>query len=144
MDRLLGERHQQITIRVLRLNQRGQIKYLRALQGHAPRSESRSNTAGQREDPFWMDGLYLSRRMKLGLPFRCRRRLTRCRKRRKSGRHTRFFTAVNPLCETDVDHSYESGQPRMVPNKMEWSRHQDAVYWFDLTSAQEKGLVWFG
>ena len=55
MDRLLGERHQQITIRVLRLNQRGQIKYLRALQGHASRSESRSNTAGQREDPF-LDG----------------------------------------------------------------------------------------
>ena len=67
MDRLLGERHQQITIRVLRLNQRGQIKYLRALQGHAPRSESRSNTAGQREDPFWMNGLYYVTSDELGV-----------------------------------------------------------------------------
>ena len=24
---------------------------------------------------------------------------------------------------------------------MEWRRHYDAVYWFDLTSAQDKGLV---
>ena len=87
-----------------------------------------------------MNGLYLSRRMNLGLPFRCRRRLTRCRQRSKSGRHTRVFTAVNPLCKSDVDHSYESGQPR-VPNRMERRRHHDAVYWFDLKIAQDSRVV---
>ena len=52
------------------------------------------------------------------------------------GRHTCFFTAVNPLCESNVEQSYESGQTRMVPNRMKWKWHHDAVCRFDLTIAQ--------
>ena len=33
-----------------------------------------------------------------------------------------LFRAVNPLCEMDVDHSYDSGQPRMVPYRMKWKK----------------------
>ena len=33
--------------------------------------------------------------------------------------HTCIFTAVNSLCEIDVDHQHDSGRPRMLPIEME-------------------------
>ena len=52
-----------------------------------------------------------------------------------------MFTAVDPLSEPDVELSYDTGKPRMVPYRLKWERHHDAVYWFDLKIAQDKGLV---
>ena len=46
------------------------------------------------------------------------------RKCDNQGRHTCFFKAVNPLCESNVDHSYGSGQPRTVPDGMKWKWHE--------------------
>ena len=47
------------------------------------------------------------------------------------GRQTWFFTAVDPLYEPCVDSRYATDQPRTVPYRTKWRRHQDAVYWFD-------------
>ena len=57
-------------------------------------------------------------------------------------RQSCFFTAVDPLHEPRVDPPYTTDQPRMVPYTNR-RRPQDAVYWFDLKMAQEKGLHWY-
>ena len=38
---------------------------------------------------------------------------------------------------------YKSGHIRRFPQKMEWRRDHDAVYWFDLKIAQHRGLVFW-
>ena len=56
------------------------------------------------------------------------------------GWHACFFTAVDPLLEPSEVPSNHSDQPRMVPWRTIWKRHQDAVYWFDLKLAQEQRM----
>ena len=59
------------------------------------------------------------------------------------GRETCFFSAVDSSIEPDVDPSYDIGMPRMVPYRIKWRRPHDAVYWFDLKSALDKGRVFW-
>ena len=50
-----------------------------------------------------------------------------------NGRHTCFITSVDPSWEPDVDPSYETGKPRMVPYRIKWKRHHDTIFYgFDL------------
>ena len=51
-----------------------------------------------------------------------------CGRRASSGQ-------CDPLHEPSVDPPYDIDQPRMVPYRINWRRHQDAVYWFDLDIA---------
>ena len=59
------------------------------------------------------------------------------------GRQTCFFTAVDPMNEPIADPPHEVRQPRKVPSRTRWKLQQDSVYWFDLQSAQIKGLVFW-
>ena len=59
---------------------------------------------------------------------------------RKLGRQTYFFTAVDSMDPTMITPRVEEGQPRMLQYKLKWRAAYDTVYWFDLTSTQDKGL----
>ena len=59
----------------------------------------------------------------------------------RDNRHA-SFTAVDPF-EIDADQLHDHGTPRIVPYKMRWKRDHDAVYWFDLTIAQDKERVFW-
>ena len=58
----------------------------------------------------------------------------------KPGRHACFFTAEDPLQEPSEVPSNHSDQPRMVPCRTTWKRHQDEVYWRDLKIAQKQRI----
>ena len=57
----------------------------------------------------------------------------------KRGRQTCFFTAIDPMNESGEVSPYSLDSPGFVPYEITWRSHQDAVYWFDLTLAQNLG-----
>ena len=54
---------------------------------------------------------------------------------------TVFFTAVDPRSEPQSDEPYDVAAPRVVPYRTNWKVYQNAVYWINLKSAQDRGLV---
>ena len=66
------------------------------------------------------------------------------RKRYKKGRQTVFFTAVDPVQETQGEEpDYDVAQPRIVPYNSKRKVHQNAVYRVNLPGAQKKGLTFY-
>ena len=59
----------------------------------------------------------------------------------KRGRQTCFFTAIDPVDEPGEVSPHSIDSPGFVPYEITWRSHQDAVYWFDLTLAQNFGRV---
>ena len=60
---------------------------------------------------------------------------------KKSGRHTIFFTLLNPFGEhSDEEAPSESVTlPRKVQYRSFWKHHQDAVCWVKLSQTQDQG-----
>ena len=58
----------------------------------------------------------------------------------KKGRQTVFFTAVKTMNEQRRDQPYDVKEPRVVPYRTRWKVYQNAVYWINLKSAQDRGL----
>ena len=54
------------------------------------------------------------------------------------GRQTVFFTAVDPMNEPQSDKLYDVNQSRVEPHRRKWEVFQNAVYWFNLKSAQDR------
>ena len=50
----------------------------------------------------------------------------------KEARLTVFFTAVNPMIDSQEDESYDVTKSRMVQCKTKWNVYQDAVFWISL------------
>ena len=50
----------------------------------------------------------------------------------KEGRQTVFFTAVDPMTDSQEDESYDVAKPRKVQCKTEWKVFPDAVYRINL------------
>ena len=61
----------------------------------------------------------------------------------KQGRQIVSFTSVDPMSESQKDEPHDVTKPRQVPYRTRWKVNQDAVYWINLTSAQEKGLAFW-
>ena len=61
----------------------------------------------------------------------------------KERRQTVFFAAVDPMNEPQRDELYDVKGPRQVPDGMKWKVHQNAVYWINLQSAQDRGLIFW-
>ena len=59
------------------------------------------------------------------------------------GRQTVFFTAVNPMTDSQEDDLFDVVKPRKVPYKTKWKVFQDAVCWINLKSVQDKGLAFW-
>ena len=47
------------------------------------------------------------------------------------GRQTVFFTAVNPVIDSQEDELYDLMKPRKVPYNTRWKVHQDAENWIN-------------
>ena len=60
----------------------------------------------------------------------------------KRRQHACFFTAADNMQEPSEVPSNHSDQPRMVPCRTTWKRHQDAVYWRDLKNCA-KAKDWY-
>ena len=58
----------------------------------------------------------------------------------KTGRQKYFLTAVDPLDTRMTTPRVEEGHPRMLQYKLKLRAAYDTVCWFDLRSAQNKGL----
>ena len=63
----------------------------------------------------------------------------------KTGRHTVFFTAVNPMDNQDGlgETLCDSSQARIWPYKNTWKHVQDTVFWCNLKFAQQRGLHFY-
>ena len=55
----------------------------------------------------------------------------------------RYFSAVDPMSEPREDQPYDVTKPRQVPDRTRWKVHWNAVYWINLGSAQDQGLVFW-
>ena len=62
---------------------------------------------------------------------------------RKRGRHSVFFTLVNPMEDENCveETSCDLTKSRFVPYKNTWNSHQNTAYWCTLKIAQEKRLA---
>ena len=60
----------------------------------------------------------------------------------KQGRHTIFFTPLNPFGPNPDEEKFSDdlSKPRKVHYESKWKTNQDAVYWISLARAQDKGL----
>ena len=56
---------------------------------------------------------------------------------------TVFFAAVDPRNEPHRVEPYDVKGPRMVPHRTSWKASQNAVYWINLKSAQDRGLIFW-
>ena len=59
----------------------------------------------------------------------------------QEGRQTCCFTAVGAMEISMLTPRYEPIEPRTIPYKSKWWRMHNAVFWFDLRPAQNKGMV---
>ena len=121
------------------LNPSGRIAYMRAIQGHSGGEQIDPQYQSNTKKYFWTTYIY-----HLGsswdLSSLCSAGLITGGRNAKNGRQTYFFTAVDPMDPTMITPRVEEGQPRMLQYKLKWRAAYDTVYWFDLTSAQDKGL----
>ena len=57
----------------------------------------------------------------------------------KEGRQAVFFTAVNPMTDSQEDEPLDVRKPRKVLYRTKWKVFQDALCWINLRNAQDKG-----
>ena len=57
----------------------------------------------------------------------------------KEGRQAVFFTAVNPMTDSQEDEPLDARKPRKVLYRTKWKVFQDALCWINLRNAQDKG-----
>ena len=84
--------------------------------------------------PRWNDDLY-----HVGSSFTVNSILP-CGKDTKEGRHTVFFTLLDPAADDTEEEHDESKKPRKVHYKNKWTFSLDAICWVNLGKAQDKGL----
>ena len=123
-------------------DENGEIRYIRAIQGHS-------------------GGMIISPRLMIYvmIPYKWKRfiyHVGRARdenssaeiglvaggKERKEGRQTIFFTPLDPF-NSDADEAEsitDTAKPRKVQCQIHWRPGQDAVYWIDLSTAKGAGL----
>ena len=59
-------------------------------------------------------------------------------KNANEGRHTVFFTALDPMNSVPDEEYQGLSRPRKVQNKCKWKITQDAIHWIYLKKAQDK------
>ena len=136
-------RKQQDKFRVLRGFQKNPWVTIRANQGHcggitiAPDLMGHISNSVQMERVCVSQGLFLQHSIHPWEQTHCRRK-----PENKEGRQTIFVTPLNPFGENPDEEapSVDITIPRKVHYHSNWKRNQDAVYWVELSRAQDQGL----
>ena len=107
------------------LNSHGFIHYMRAIQGHSGGNKVDPSLLNNVKIPFnWREYIYPVGSC-LDLHFIIQSGLVAGG---KEGRQAVFFTAVNPMTDSQEDGPYDVTKPRKVPYKTESLVFQDAVF----------------
>ena len=113
------------------------------IQGHSTGNRVDLSLQDNVFSPVRLDWVHLSRWFFAFLHFYSSFRSDCWRENCKEARQTVFFTTVDPMNEPQRDEPYDVKEPREVLFRTKWKVCQNAVYWINSKSAQDRRLVFW-